>query len=247
MTFLRLTRGHAVAAVAALALLVVMSVTWYGTRAGDDARAAKTTKNVNGSLSGEIPRAVNADADRIYALSTDTAWQANAKVDRLILFALLAAAVMATAAAWLRAAGAKFDPPLTPSAVTTWVALVASMLLAFRIAQLPSTDAGAVVKLGAPLGLVCVGLIALGARFAWKAEVEEAHPLAAEPEPAAEPALVGAGARGTQSLWNDEWDHDTDETWAIGWDHDTDENDALPKMEVLPDKPRRHRRGLRRR
>ena len=120
------------------------------------------------------------------------------------------------------------------------------MLLAFRIAQKPAVDAGAVVKLGAPLGLVCVGLIALGARSAWRWETERAHPLPVEaPEP--EPELVAAGAApASEPLWDTGWDRDTDETWAIGWDHDTDEGEALPPVEVLPDKPSR-RRGRRRR
>jgi hypothetical protein len=244
VTFLRLTRGDLVAAVAALALLVVMAgPDWYGTKAGDAAREASSQTSTSGGQSGEIGRAVKADAKRIAELGEQNAWQADEPVDRLILFALVSAAVMATAAAWLRAARVRFTPPLTPSAVATWVGLVATMLLAFRIAQKPATDAGAVVKFGAPLGLVCVGVLALGARYAWRAETAAAAPATdvAPRVPEREAELVAARREPAPSLWDD----DTDETWAIGWDHDTDETEAIKREDVPPprDKRRRRRRG----
>jgi hypothetical protein len=227
MTFMRLTRGDLVAAVAALALLLVMSVDWYGTKAGDEARAVQNQTSTQGAQAGEIGRAVDADAKRIGAAGEDNAWQAVDRVDRAILFALLAAAGMATAAAWLRAANVRFQVPFTPSAVATWVGLVATMLVAFRIAQKPASDAGAVVKLGAPLGLVCVGVLALGARAAWRWETEAARTagdeaMAGKPEP----ALVAAGAGAEpRSLWA----QDTDETSAIGSRGDTDETPAVTR------------------
>ena len=170
MTFARLTRGHAVALIAALALLPVMALDWYGTDAGDDARQIEQGADPSGATAGEVGRAVKDDARRIADSSEETAWQADPFADRLILFALLAAAALAIAAAWLRAANARFRPPLTPSALAAIVGLVAVLLLAARIIQKPEADPGANVKLGAPLGLLCVGAITLGSRAAWKAE-----------------------------------------------------------------------------
>jgi hypothetical protein len=188
VTFARLTRGHVVAFVAALALLLAMALDWYGTDAGDDARRIEEATTPSGALAGEVDRSVKADARDIAERAEDNAWQAEPFADRLILFALLAAVALAIAAAFLRAAGARFKPPWTPSALATFVGLAAVLLLAGRIAQKPNTDAGAVVKLGAPLGLVCAGALTLGSRAAWRVEREAAD--AAEPERPVEVATI---------------------------------------------------------
>ena len=172
MTFARLTRGHAVAVVAALALLLVMALDWYGTQAGDDARRIERQTTPSGAAAGEVSRAEKRDARIVADRAEQNAWQAEPLADRVILFALLAAIALAVAAAWLRAANVRFKPPWTPSALATVVGLVAVLLLAGRIAQKPSAEVGAVVKLGAPLGLVCAGALTLGSRAAWRAERE---------------------------------------------------------------------------
>jgi hypothetical protein len=183
VTFARLTRGHVVALVAALALLLAMALDWYGTDAGDDARRIEQQATPSGALSGEVDREVKRDARIVAARAEDNAWQAEPFADRLILFALLSAVALAIAAAFLRAANARFKPPWTPSALATVAGLAAVLLLAGRIAQKPNTDAGAVIKLGAPLGLVCVGVLTLGSRAAWRAEREAALSSDQEEEP----------------------------------------------------------------
>ena len=181
MTFTRLTRGHLVALIAALALLPVMALDWYGTDAGDEARQIEKDANTSGATSGEIPRKVKEDARIVAENSEATAWQADAFADRLILFALLAAIALAIAAAWLRAADVKFKPPLTPSAVAAIVALLAILLLSARVIQKPDADPGSNVKIGAPIALVLLGALMLGSRAAWNAERERTA--GAEPPP----------------------------------------------------------------
>jgi hypothetical protein len=174
VTFARVTRGHVVALAAALALLVVMALDWYGTDAGNDARRIEQQATPSGALAGEVDRRLKQDAQIVANRAEDNAWQAEPFADRLILFALLAAVALAIAAAFLRAANARFHPPWTPSALATVVGLAAVLLLAGRIAQKPNVDPGAVIKLGAPLGLVCAGALTLGSRAAWQAEREAA-------------------------------------------------------------------------
>jgi hypothetical protein len=158
---------------------------------------------------------------------------------------------MATAAAWLRAAGIRFSPPWTPSAAACLLGLAGALLVAFRIAQKPATDAAAVVKIGAPLGLVCVGVLALGARFAWRAEGEAVGDGAAEGEdrerrrPVPAPTAVAAAAAPSQpGLWAA---GDTESDWAPDWDdqHRVAEQPA-PREESRRDR-RRNRRSRRRR
>ena len=95
------------------------------------------------------------------------------------LIALLAAALLALVAAWARAADRTLGPP-SPSALATIAGLVASMLLVYRILQPPGLNAAAVVKPGAPLGLLCVGLLTIGARVATRSEQRD--PVTAETE-----------------------------------------------------------------
>ena len=106
------------------------------------------------------------------------AWQAGGAIDRIILIALLASAGLAIAAGFKRATGSRGPPPL--SALATVVGLVASVLVLYRIFQPPGPNYAAVVKVGAPLGLVCVGLLTLGARISTLKERERP---AETPEP----------------------------------------------------------------
>ena len=170
MSFRRLTRGDWLAAVAALVLLLVMAMDWYSTDAGVQARKDEQQIQPRGATAGEVSRALDESARIAAEEAEQNAWQADPFPDRLILFGLLATVALALAAAWLRAAGMRFEPPWTPSGLATGVGLATALLLAARIAQKPSVDVGAVVKIGAPLGLVCLGTIVLAARSAWNAE-----------------------------------------------------------------------------
>lgn len=170
MTFARLTRGDWVAAGAALALLLVMALDWYSTEIGEQAREDAARTEPRGALAGEAARKIDEDAEIVANKAEKNAWQAEPFADRVVLIALLAAIVLAIAAAWLRAAGKRFEPPWTPSALATGAGVAAAALLAARIVQKPEAEAGAVVKLGAPLGLACVAVLAIAARTAWNAE-----------------------------------------------------------------------------
>ena len=83
---------------------------------------------------------------------------------------LLATVVLALAAAYLRAAGKRFEPPVTPSALAALAAVVAG--LAGGLPDHPGAgfDDATVVKAGAPLALIVLGVIALAGRAAVRAE-----------------------------------------------------------------------------
>jgi hypothetical protein len=167
VTFLRLNRGQLLAMAAALALLLVMAMDWYSTKAGDAARdaASKVQSQVNAETVPSETSKLNTFAET----QEKTAWQADALIDRLILIALLGAVVCAVVAAWLAAAGKKLGPP-SPSALASVLGLAACVLIVYRIIQPPGLNSAAVVKAGAPLGLLCVGLLAFGARVAVRDE-----------------------------------------------------------------------------
>jgi len=166
VTFARLLRADAVAMIAALALLFVMALDWYGSTIGDEARRQEELAQPEGGAGGQIERGVREDARLIGEREESNAWQLDGAIDRVILLGLLATVVLAVGAAYLRAAGRRFEPPLTPSALAAVTATVTGLLIAYRIIQEPGLDERTVVKSGAPLSLIVLAVIALACRAA---------------------------------------------------------------------------------
>ena len=196
MTFLRLSRWDWLAFVTALALLFVMSLDWYSDKQGEEcARVEGLQTPTPGVQGAEITRDVRHDAEVCKAKHRKTAWQADGLIDRVILVVLLAAIFSAVEAAFLRAADRRLGS-LSPSALATGLGLLGALLVLYRILQPPGFNPAAVVKAGAPIGLACVGVLAIAARGAMLAEQEapaepetEAGEEAAEepPQPPADP------------------------------------------------------------
>jgi hypothetical protein len=173
--FERLTRGHVVAAVAALVLLLVMAMDWYGSRAADAAREVSNSAQTRGAQAGEAGRALKEDADRVIARDEKNAWQEGGSLDRLILVMLLLSVFLPLFAAAHRAAGRRSEPPWTPSAFAAIVAAVTALLVAYRMINEPGNDLTTTIKIGAPLGLVCLAAIGLGAANAFQGEADWAQ------------------------------------------------------------------------
>lgn len=174
MTFLRLTRGHAIAAVAALVLLLVMAMDWYTTDSGEEARRIQSIQDEPepGTLAGEATREITEDAAVQAEEEEQTAWQAGGALDRLILVLLIASIILALAAAVLQAAGRRYPPPVTPSVVAACFAAAAALVVAARVIQEGAVEPGGQVGPGAPLGLLALAAIAVGGSLAARAERE---------------------------------------------------------------------------
>jgi hypothetical protein len=199
VTFLRLNRWDWLAFVLALALLFVMSLLWYTDAQGQQCRQAGGLAPASGVEGTAARSAIQRSVRDCEAKHDKTAWQADAFIDRLLLIVLLAATVSAVAAAFLRAADRRFQPPLTPSAVTSVLALIGALLVLYRILQPPGLNPSAVVKAGAPIGLVCVGLLAIAARGAVMAEREGSGADAPSASAPAEPDSPPPGEPGPTS------------------------------------------------
>jgi hypothetical protein len=190
MTFGRLRTADWVAMVAALALLLVMAADWYSTTRGDTAREVeRNTQGQFGGEAGQDVRDANEAARDIAEGQERNAWQADGAIDRVILLALLATVALALAAGFLRAAGQRFDPPLTPSALAAIAAGVTALLVTYRIVQEPGLDDASTIKAGAPLAVIVLGLIAFACSRGLKNEEqgepfrERSHPKPPEPAP----------------------------------------------------------------
>lgn len=170
MRFERLARGHTVAAVAALGLLLVMAMDWYGSTQADLARDLSSGANVSGALAGEAGRAVKRDADAVIARDEKNAWQADGGIDRVLLALLLLSVALPLFAAAYRASGRRAEPPLTPSAIAAIAAALAALLLAYRFLNEPGDDVRTTLKLGAPLGLLLLAAIGFGSASAYQGE-----------------------------------------------------------------------------
>jgi len=173
VSFRRLTPGHALAFVAALALLLAMAPDWYTDKVGE------LRRDVQDQVLPSLDREVQPPQSEVQAEAAErrekNAWQAAGAIDRVILVLLLVTAALAIVAAFRRAAGRRAGTP-SPSAIATLTGLVAAVLIAYRILQPPGFNEAAVVKWGAPLGLVCVALVAFGSRLATLAEQEPGEP-----------------------------------------------------------------------
>jgi hypothetical protein len=169
VTFTRLGRGDVLAMIAALALLLVMATDWYSTKLGEQARHDQSR------ILPQLNRDDNPKESTLQGEFADTqeknAWQADALIDRLILIALVASVALALAGAWARAADRRvLIARWSPSALASVIGLVACAMLVYRILQPPGLNEAAVVKAGAPLGLLCAGLLTIGARVAARGE-----------------------------------------------------------------------------
>ena len=170
MTFERVLAADVVAMACALALLFVMGLDWYSTTAGDEARRIERFTQPQGALGGEVPREVERRARASAEDAEKNAFQADGAIDRVILGGLLATAALALVAGFVRAAGRRFEPPLTPTAVAAACACATAALVGLRAIQQPGSDVATTVKPGLALALLVLGLIAISCALAMRAE-----------------------------------------------------------------------------
>jgi hypothetical protein len=166
MSFARLRAVDWVALVAALALLFISAADWYGSASGDEARRIQDLSSPSGALGGEVAREVQDQARIVAEGQEKNAWQIGGGIDRLILVGLLATVLLAIVAAFRRAAGAGGTAMLATALAATATAL----LVTYRIVQEPGFDAVTSVKVGAPLAVVALGVLALAAAQSVRSE-----------------------------------------------------------------------------
>jgi hypothetical protein len=194
MSFERLTKGDALAWVAALALVLVTAIDWFSTKLGDAARQIQHDVQVpNGPLGSEIPSTIQQQAKLVAQAQEKNLWQLHGGIDRLILIVLLAAALCAALAAAMRVAAHRYRGAFTPSAAAALLAALGALLVLYRLVQQPGDNQVTTVKSGPWLAFVALGLLCLGAALAWRAERDgtayrdQDEPATPAPEGAAKP------------------------------------------------------------
>ena len=160
---------HLVAFLAALALVLVMSIDWYTTEQGEEFRRVEK----NSSSARQVDPDIDTRAAQAAENQEKTAWQADALVDRLILLACLIAFIGAVVAAFMRSAGRRPQPPWHPSAIATVAGVAGTLLILYRMFQPPGLNEAAVIKTGAPLGLIAIGVLTIASRLAVLGERDE--------------------------------------------------------------------------
>ena len=163
----RLHLGDAIALLAAFALLFIMAGDWYSTATGEAAREIVERQGTDEMGAGVFDDGAVEDA-RVEAEQAErNAWQVSSPLDLLVLAALLATIGLTLAAAALRAAGRQY-PELSrsPTALAGAVALFTLVLLVVQAAVRLDADSEVTVRIGLPLAVASLGMIACGAGLA---------------------------------------------------------------------------------
>jgi hypothetical protein len=182
VTFARLRLVDWVVFVAALALLFTTAPDWYSTQAGETAREVQEQAQPGeGAPTGQVQAEVEEDAGALAESKERNAWQEDGGIDRVILVALLLTAALGVATGFRKAAG---HEGAGLYGLTGLSACITALLVLYRILQEPGFDEVTVVKIGAPLALGVLGVLAFACAMAMR-EQPEAGP---EPAPPAEPA-----------------------------------------------------------
>ena len=164
MTFARLRVAHWVVFVAALALLFTTAPDWYSTERGEDARAIEEEAQVEeGQPTGQAQTEVEREAGAVAEGQERNAWQEDGGIDRVILVALLATAALGVASGFWRAGGREGAGAY---GIAGLAACITALLVLYRILQEPGFDQVTVVKVGAPLALGVLGVMAFAAATA---------------------------------------------------------------------------------
>jgi peptidoglycan/LPS O-acetylase OafA/YrhL len=170
VTFARLRPADWVVFVAALALLFATAPDWYSTTRGEEARQIQEQA---GNSDASERREVESDAAALAEAQERNAWQEDGLLDRIILIALLATTALGVAAAFWRASGRGSDG-LGAFGFAGMAASITALLVLYRIIQEPGFDELTTVKIGAPLALAVLGVMA----FACATSVREPAPAA---------------------------------------------------------------------
>jgi hypothetical protein len=171
MTFARLRLADWVALIAGLALLFATAADWYSTTSGDEARRIEgLTSPAAGGEPGQVESEVREDARLQAEAAERNAWQVSGAIDRLILIGIIATTALTVTAAFMRAAGRRYGGGISPSLLAGVIAAVTALLVTYRIVQEPGFDASTVVKAGAPIALVLLGVVAFCSATAARAE-----------------------------------------------------------------------------
>jgi hypothetical protein len=158
VSFERLRPADWVVFVAALALLFTTAPDWYSTKSGEEARTIEEqAQQGDDEPTGQVQTEVQEDAGAFAESKERNAWQEDGLLDRILLISILATSALGVLAAFRRASGREAAGMFGAAGLA---ACFSALLVLYRILQEPGFDETTVVKVGAPLALGVLGVMA---------------------------------------------------------------------------------------
>ena len=164
----RIRQGEMIAAVAAVALFVIMFLSWYSVGGEVEDRIDEEIERLEAQgVPDDVIDQARAQAEEALDNAPDTsanAWQAFDIIDMLLLLTIIAAIALAA----ISASATQVNLPIAMSALVAGLGILATILVLYRLIDPPAD--GIDRSFGIFLGLIAAAAIAYGG---WRAMEEE--------------------------------------------------------------------------
>jgi hypothetical protein len=166
----------------ALALLLTMSFSWFGTEISQQARdMQQQAVSPGGAVAAQFDADIRERAQAVIDREDKNVWQADTALDRFDLAVLSLCVVGGIGSAFVRTMSDNAGLRAGVSIACASVAILGSILIVYQIVARSSLFPGATLRPATYLGLVFCGILTLGAALGLRGDDSTGNPEPTEP------------------------------------------------------------------